>query len=164
MTDFPDVKLKTLVSFPATIIDGIGIDTIKANGSYQFNLAYDDFAPPVSSVTDPTNQNALIWNNITSQYALVPISTLVAGSLTPSNANPIMDGVATPGVATPYSREDHRHPTDTTLAPLASPALTGTPTAPTATQSTNSTQIATTPSQETAPATNNNAAAGELGR
>ena len=35
MTDFPDVKLKALVSFPATIIDGAGIDVPRLNGAFQ---------------------------------------------------------------------------------------------------------------------------------
>ena len=55
-----------------------------------------------------------------------------------------MDGTAAPGTATPYSREDHVHPTDTSRAPLASPTFTGTPAAPTATAGTSTTQIATT--------------------
>lgn len=63
---------------------------------------------------------------------------------TASDANPLMDGTATPGTSAKYAREGHRHPTDTTRAPLASPALTGTPTAPTAAAGTNNTQIATT--------------------
>ncbi|MGE8065577.1 gp53-like domain-containing protein [Pseudomonas sp. NPDC089569] len=55
-----------------------------------------------------------------------------------------MAGVAAVGTGSKLAREDHRHPTDTTRAPLASPGLTGTPTAPTAPDTSNSTQIATT--------------------
>jgi VCBS repeat-containing protein len=55
-----------------------------------------------------------------------------------------MNGAAAVGTATRYARADHVHPTDTSRAPLASPALTGTPTAPTAGNGTNTTQIATT--------------------
>ena len=61
-----------------------------------------------------------------------------------SNATPLMDGTATVGTSTNYAREGHIHPTDTSLAPLASPTLTGTPAAPTAAAGTNTTQIATT--------------------
>ncbi|MCL2382495.1 MAG: hypothetical protein FWC64_13065 [Treponema sp.] len=57
---------------------------------------------------------------------------------------PLMDGGVSAGTATQFARGDHRHPTDTTRAPLASPALTGTPTAPTAAARNNSAQIATT--------------------
>jgi hypothetical protein len=56
----------------------------------------------------------------------------------------LVDGTAAVGTSLRYARQDHVHPTDTTRAPLASPALTGTPTAPTATAGTNTTQLATT--------------------
>lgn len=61
-----------------------------------------------------------------------------------STATPIIDGTAAVGISLRYARGDHVHPTDSTRAPLASPALTGTPTAPTPTGSDNSTKIATT--------------------
>ena len=61
-----------------------------------------------------------------------------------SSTTPLVDGTAAVGTATTFARADHVHPTDTSRAPLASPALTGTPTAPTATAGTNTTQIATT--------------------
>lgn len=70
--------------------------------------------------------------------------TVVQNNLTAGSADPLMDGTTSVGTSAKYAREDHRHPTDTTRAPLASPALTGTPTAPTAGASTNTTQIATT--------------------
>lgn len=89
-----------------------------------------------------------------------------------SNATPQPPGVAAAGIADEASRSDHVHPLPTTTqlgldkvdntsdvdkplstlqqaaldakAPLASPALTGTPTAPTAAPGSNSTQISTT--------------------
>lgn len=61
-----------------------------------------------------------------------------------SSASPNMAGTATVGTSLRYARADHTHPSDTTKANLASPALTGTPTAPTAATATNTTQIATT--------------------
>jgi hypothetical protein len=85
---------------------------------------------------------------------------------TPSGTSPAMNGTASAGVSALYSRGDHVHPTDTSRAasththpesdvtnlvtdlaakaPLASPALTGNPTAPTATPGDNDTTIATT--------------------
>lgn len=59
-------------------------------------------------------------------------------------ATPLMNNTAAVGTSLKYSRQDHVHPSDTTRAPLASPALTGTPTAPTAAVDTNTTQVATT--------------------
>ncbi len=40
----------------------------------------------------------------------------VAGSMTASNATPVMDGTASPGSAGAYARGDHVHPTDTSRA------------------------------------------------
>ena len=55
-----------------------------------------------------------------------------------------MNGTRAVGTSKKCARADHVHPTDTSRAPLASPAFTGTPTAPTASSGTNTTQIATT--------------------
>jgi len=43
---------------------------------------------------------------------------------------PSMDGAAARGTSTHFARADHVHPTDTSRAPLSSPAFTGAPTAP----------------------------------
>lgn len=55
-----------------------------------------------------------------------------------------MSGTAAVGTSTRAARADHVHPTDTSRAPLASPAFTGTPTAPTPAAGDNSTTLATT--------------------
>jgi hypothetical protein len=47
------------------------------------------------------------------------------GGSTPSDVPPLMDGVANPGVALPYSREDHVHPSDITKVNLAGDRTTG---------------------------------------
>ena len=59
-------------------------------------------------------------------------------------ATPLINGAAAVGTSTLWSHQDHVHPTDTTRAPLASPALTGTPTSTTPTAGDSSTKIATT--------------------
>src|SRR5262245_14485816 len=87
MALLPKVKLKAVVSFPAVINDGIGIDVVKENGAYQFNIAYDDFAPPVSSVSDPTHQYALLWNSLTQEYALAPFPLLGSGGTPPGGTD-----------------------------------------------------------------------------
>lgn len=61
-----------------------------------------------------------------------------------TTTTPLMDGTAAIGSEVKFAAGDHVHPTDTSRAPLASPAFTGTPTAPTATVATDTTQIATT--------------------
>jgi hypothetical protein len=79
-----------------------------------------------------------------------------------SNANPVMNGAASPGTAAAASRADHVHPSDTSRAPLASPTFTGTPAAPTAAAATNTTQLATTAFVQAAIATLINSAPGAL--
>ena len=66
------------------------------------------------------------------------------------SATPLVNGTAAVGTSLRYARQDHVHPTDTTRAPLASPAFTGTPSLPTGTTAVtqtagnNTTAIATT--------------------
>lgn len=85
----------------------------------------DTYTAPVTSVNSQTGDVMLT----------IPSS---------ATASPLMDGTAAVGTSDKYAKEDHVHPSDTAKANLASPALTGTPTAPTATAGTNTTQIATT--------------------
>ena len=75
---------------------------------------------------------------------------------------PQADGTAAVGTSSKFAKEDHRHPTDTTRAALASPAFTGIPTAPTATVGTNTQQIATTAFVQSAVAALVDGAAGTL--
>jgi hypothetical protein len=72
--------------------------------------------------------------------SFAPISSVPS----PANVAPLMDGAAAVGTSLLYARQDHVHPSDTSRAPLASPAFTGVPIAPTATAGTNTTQLATT--------------------
>jgi hypothetical protein len=62
----------------------------------------------------------------------------------PSSANPIVNGAAAPGTATPYSRADHVHPTDTTLAPKTGAVLTSATAASTPAAADNSLKLSTT--------------------
>jgi hypothetical protein len=105
-------------------------------------------ASPALSGT-PTAPTAATSTN-TTQVATTAYVVGQAGTATPLGNN-----TAAVGTSLLYSRQDHIHPTDTTRAPLASPALTGTPTAPTATGGTNTTQIATTAFVTAAIPTNN---------
>lgn len=57
---------------------------------------------------------------------------------------PVMDGVAASGDSLRWARGNHRHPTDTSRAPLDSPNFSGIPTAPTPGAADDSTRIATT--------------------
>jgi hypothetical protein len=142
MTIIPNVKLKALTSFPSTVTDGVGIEVVKTNGSYQLNVDFSDFAPATASVVDASSQSALIWNETTDSYSLLLLSAFSTGL--PGSALPKIDGTATAGVSGLYSREDHVHPTDTTRAPIDSPVFTTAASAPTPAPGDNDTSIATT--------------------
>jgi hypothetical protein len=75
---------------------------------------------------------------------VIPIAGPGYAATQAATAAPLMNGVAAVGVSTKLAREDHIHPTDTTRAPLNSPAFTGAPTVPTAAPGTNTTQAANT--------------------
>lgn len=92
---------------------------------------------------------SLKTSDLTNDSGYITIADVPEGSAA-STTTPKMDGTAAVGTETAFARGDHRHPTDTSRAPLASPGLTGTPTAPTAAAGTNTTQIATTAFVKTA--------------
>ena len=77
-----------------------------------------------------TAGQVLAWNGL----AWAPQSPVGGASF--GNATPTMSGVATAGTSNNAAREDHRHPVDTSRAPLASPAFTGKIILPTWTTST----------------------------
>lgn len=54
------------------------------------------------------------------------VSGVVAAGAPASSAVPIVDGIAAPGVLNAYARGDHRHPADSSRAPLNAPNFTGT--------------------------------------
>jgi hypothetical protein len=82
--------------------------------------------------------------NAAASAAAAVVNTAAAVQAAAGTATPLVDGTAAVGTGTKWAHEDHVHPTDTSRAPLASPALTGTPTAPTPPGADNSTKIATT--------------------
>lgn len=112
--------------------NGGKIDTISVNGTAQ------TITNKNVNITVPTKTS-----DITNDSGYITTADIPEGAAA-STTSPKMDGTATVGSELAFARGDHIHPTDTSRAPLASPALTGTPTAPTATTGTNSTQIATT--------------------
>lgn len=76
-----------------------------------------------------------------SASVIVPIG----GTGMASSSLPVMNGVASAGTATQFSRGDHVHATDSSRAPLANPTFTGTVIIPTVTPTTdNSTKAANT--------------------
>jgi hypothetical protein len=85
---------------------------------------------PLASPTftgDPKAPTPAPGDNDTSiaTTAFVTAAVVAAGSTSPSNANPIMDGVAAPGTSALYARGDHVHPSDTSRLSLTGGTLTG---------------------------------------
>ena len=60
------------------------------------------------------------------------------------DGSPVMDGTASSGDSTRWARGNHRHPTDTSRAPLDSPNFLGLPTAPTPPTGNSTERLATT--------------------
>jgi len=108
------------------------IETVKVNGTARTVTAKAVDIPVPTKTSDITNDSGFITADDVPEGA--------AGTTT----TPKMDGTAAVGTETTFARGDHRHPSDTTKANLASPEFTGTPKAPTATKGANTTQIATT--------------------
>lgn len=90
------------------------------------------------SVTLPTKTSQL-----DNDSGFITTSDIPEGAAA-STSTPLMDGTASVGTELAFARGDHRHPSDTSKANVASPSFTGVPTAPTAAAGTNTTQIATT--------------------
>ena len=106
---------------------GTGADTLAgAQAALGINLKADaNNAVLTGAPTCPTppvgNSSARIANT---QFVTNTVTAI--GAAIPSDATPLMNGVAAPGVHNFVSRDDHVHPTDTSRAPIASPSFTGT--------------------------------------
>ena len=119
----------------------------------QATLTFD--STPTASSTNPVTSGGVYsaiptkTSDLNNDSGFITSSDIPEGAAA-STTTPKMDGTATVGTEMAFARGDHIHPTDTSRAPLASPALTGVPTAPTASSGTNTTQIATTAFVQTA--------------
>ena len=101
-------------------------------------VTYTGLAPVsvASGVISLGQSNATIGQVLTwSGSAWVPQAPALTGAAV-GTAVPLGDGAASAGTAGAASREDHRHPTDVTRAPLASPVFTTSITLPTWTTTT----------------------------
>ena len=151
---------KTFASVPKSSEDASGATDLVRKSQLDAGLAAKASLSHAHAVSDVTGlQAALDAKTALASPALTGTPTAPTAAADTSTAQlattafvlgqagataPAMDGTAAAGTATRFARADHVHPTDTSRAPLASPALTGTPTAPTPANGTNTTQIATT--------------------
>lgn len=141
-----------------------GGDPVTLAESQVTNLTSDlGLKAPLASPTltgTPAAPTAAVDTN-TSQIASTAF--VIAQASASGDGTPAMDGTAARGASLHYARANHVHPTDTSLAPLASPTFTGVPAAPTAAAATNTTQIASTAFVTAAVAAGAGAAGGDLG-
>jgi hypothetical protein len=108
------IGLTTHVSGTLPVANGgTGVTTSTGTGSVVLS------ASPTFTGT-PLSPTAAVDTN-TTQIATTAFVIGQAGS-----SNPLMDGTVSVGTSLRYSRQDHRHPVDTSRAPVASPTFTGT--------------------------------------
>ena len=81
---------------------------------------------PVAPTPSPGDNTPRI---ATTQF--VQEAVVATGSFAPSNATPLMDGTASAGTSAFGSRDDHRHPSDTSKAPASAATASGTSFTPT---------------------------------
>ena len=131
--------LTPLTAFIRTLLDDGDADAARVT------LGAAPLVSPALTGT-PTAPTAVTGTNTTQIATTAFVNAVVAADrpFEATAANIKMDGAQSVGLLNTVARGDHVHPTDTSRAPLASPALTGIPTAPTASTGTRSTQLATT--------------------
>lgn len=107
-----------LVASPATATEVSYLSGVTSAIQTQLN-AKAPLANPALTGT-PTAPTAAADTNTTQ----VATTAYVVGQA--SSDNPLSNGTAASGTSLKYARADHVHPTDTSLAPKASPTFTGT--------------------------------------
>jgi hypothetical protein len=128
----------------SSTVSGAGFTTLL---SPYAPLASPTFTGTPSLPTGTTGVTQTAGNNTT---ALATTAFVTTATPAASSTTPAMNGMAAVGVGTTWARADHVHPSDTSRAPLASPAFTGTPSLPTGTtgvtqtSGTSNTTLATT--------------------
>ena len=157
-TQCPAKWLNAVQEEIAAVVEGAGIalDSIKLDqlltavkaiawGTNKTSSPWAPVASPALTGT-PTAPTAVDGTNTTQIATTAFVNAEIAADrpFEDTTANIKMDGAQSVGTLNTVARGDHVHPTDTSRAPLASPALTGTPTAPTPATGTRTTQLATT--------------------
>jgi hypothetical protein len=149
-----------------TIIATSGTVSVNASGTWStttaqlIRTAASGAVAPASSSADPTSPiiGSIGLNSIPSTTTPTSVTINLSGGkntagASPATANPLIDGTATPGTSLLYARQDHVHPTDTTRAPVASPAFTTQATSPLFTTSGTAPTIANGAAAGTSPGT-----------
>ena len=131
-----------------TTLQGITNGVTQTAGTGNTTLATTAFVTNADNLKANLDSPVLTGSPLSTTAAADTNSTRIATTAyvvgQASAVTPLADGTAAVGTSLRYARADHVHPTDTSLAPLASPSLTGVPISTTAAADTNTTQIATT--------------------
>lgn len=75
MTDFPDLKLKALVSFPAAVYGGTGLAVRQDAGKFYFDLASDELAE-TTTIPLLTSTFVVLWESSQNTYRRISITNL----------------------------------------------------------------------------------------
>lgn len=77
MTDFPDLKIKALVSFPAAVYGGTGLAVRQENGKFYFDLAYGELAQ-ITSIPDAAEPTTFfsLWESTQNTYRRISTTDL----------------------------------------------------------------------------------------
>jgi len=121
-----DIFSPTLTGDPKAPTPATGDnDTSIATTAFVKAQAYAPLASPALT-GNPTAPTPTAGDNDTSiaTTAFVTNAVTAAGGAAPSNANPIMDGVAASGSSALYARGDHVHPSDTSREPFITAGTT----------------------------------------
>lgn len=110
-------------SAAATSETNAGASATAAAGSA--SSASDSAASALSSKNAASTSASNAATSESNAAASAASAAASAGAMTPASDLPLVDGVAATGTSAKYAREDHRHGTDTTRAPVASPSFTG---------------------------------------
>lgn len=92
-------------------------------------MARVDTEQTLRSITDRAKEitteqvPGVIATNV--QDALSQLGNQIVAAGGPGIVSPVMDGTATVGISSRWAHEDHIHPTDTSLAPIVRPSITG---------------------------------------
>jgi hypothetical protein len=77
VTDFPDLKIKALVSFPAAVSGGTGLAVRQVNGRYYFDLAFDELAQ-ITTIPAPVLPTTFLplWESTQNTYRRMSVPDL----------------------------------------------------------------------------------------
>ena len=79
MTDFPDIKVKALVSFPAAVHGGTGLSITQDGGVFTFDLDYSELAV-IAAIPAPAVATTflVLWESSQDTYRRISLTDFKA--------------------------------------------------------------------------------------